>query len=300
MSLESRFGFPLALLCLTTVAEGLGEDSRSGRILDSITDPADHTVLIAAHRGGYARDREQSAPENTVANVAVAVAAGFDLYETDIRRTRDGVFVVVHDDTLDRETNGTGPVEALTLEEVKRLKKRYRDGSLSDEPVATLEELLLAGRDRILFKADPKPGVLEAFAELAALIDRLAMNDQVFLRVGTKDADTIAAAHAVGAPRVELMFKVDRAEQVRRVVDRFSPRTIQINFEKGEDLTDEKRQAILAALDRGVLVQTHAYGDDSVWRELAEAGVRMFHSALPDETLKWLVENGWRESFARD
>ncbi len=300
MSLESRFGFPLALLCLTTVGEGAGDDIRAGRILDSITDPADHTVLIAAHRGGYARDREQGAPENTVANVDVAVAAGFDLYETDIRRTRDGVFVVVHDDTLDRETNGTGPVEELTLEEVKKLKKRYRDGSLSDEPVATLEELLSAGRDRILFKADPKSGVLEAFGELATMIDGLDMSDQVFLRVGFKDADTIAAAHAAGAPRVELMFKVDRAEQVRRVVDRFKPRTIQINFEKGDDLTDEKRQAIRAALDRGVLVQTHAYGDESEWRELAEVGVRMFHSALPDATLKWLEENGWRESFTRD
>lgn len=291
----------LALLfSLTASAFAHGEGSRAERLLASIIDPEDRAVLVAAHRGGYARDREHRAPENSVANVAVAIAAGFDLYETDIRRTRDGVFVVVHDDKLDRETDGTGPVEALTLAEVKRLKKRYRDGTLSVESVATLEELLVAGRGRILFKADPKPGVMKHFEELAALVDRLGMSGQVFLRVGLKEADPIADAFAAGAPRLELMFKVDHAEQVNRMADRFELRTIQINHEKGESLGEEKRRAIQAALARGLLVQTHAYGEESEWRQLAEAGVRMFHSAAPGPTLKWLKENDWRDRLSRD
>ncbi|MEX2578657.1 MAG: glycerophosphodiester phosphodiesterase family protein [Verrucomicrobiales bacterium] len=253
-------------------------------------------VLVAAHRGGYANDRGDGAPENSVANVEAAVRKGFDVYETDIRRTADDVFVIVHDDTLDRETNGTGPVEDLTLDEVKKLRKRYRDGSLSDEPVATLEELLVAGKERILFKPDLKPGTLQHFAELAALIAGLEMEDQVFLRTRARDANAIANHFAAGAPRVEVMFKVDRPKQVEAIDERFSPATIQINVAKGESLPEEKREAIRLARERGIVVESHSYGDESQWRELAEAGVRMFHTAVPGPTLEWLEANGWREA----
>lgn len=257
--------------------------------------PDGHHVLVAAHRGGYSDDRKDSAPENSVANIEVAIRKGFDVYETDIRRTKDGAFVIVHDDTLDRETDGTGPVEELTLADVKALRKRYRDGSLSDETVATLEELLLAGKGRILFKPDLKPGVVEHFGELAELIERLDMNGAVLLRTGLKDADAIERVFSEGAPRVEVMFKVDRAEEVQRVAARFSPATIQVNFEKDDTLTKDRRKAIRTAVGLGILVETHSYGDATMFAELAGAGVRMFHTAVPDKTLAWLREHGWRD-----
>jgi len=255
-------------------------------------------VLIAAHRGGYAQDKADQAPENSVANVEVAIAKGFDVYETDIRRTSDGVFVIVHDYTLDRETNGSGPVEELTAAEVDQLRKRYRDGSLSDQKVATLKELLLAGKGRILFKPDLKPGLVEHFDALARLIHDLEMEDQVFLRTTLKDSAAIEQCFASGTPKVEVMFKVDRPEQVRMVAERFSPRTIQINHEKDEELTAQKQKAIQTARELGMLVETHSYSDPAEWTALAEAGVRMFHTAMPDPTLAGLQQSGWRQMEA--
>ena len=288
-------GLGFLSLCLGIAGEtGGGEPTRADGIRTAIADPAGGAVLIAAHRGGYATDREDEAPENSVANVAVAVARGFDLYETDIRRTRDGVFVVVHDGTLDRETNGKGPVENLDFPEVEKLRKRYRDGSLSSEKVATLEALLEAGRGKLLFKADLKPGVIEHFDELAALIDRLGMNRDVFLRTSLKDARIIGEAFSRGVPRVEIMFKVDRAAQVSRVAEAFSPRTIQVNFEKGEPLTREKMETIHEATAAGICVETHSYGDPETWEQLIESGVRMLHTALPDRTLEHLRRTGRR------
>ncbi len=290
------FGLAVAVALFLRLA-GAGEATRAEKIRDSLRDPGDRTVLVAAHRGGYADDRADRAPENSVANVAVAVARGFDVYETDIRRTRDGVFVIVHDDTIDRETDGTGPVEALDFSEVARLRKRYRDGSISDEGVATLETLLEAGRGRILFKADLKPGVIEHFEEMAILIDRLGMADDVFLRTSLRDADPIAEAFARGVPRVEVMFKVDRAEQVTSVAKRFSPATIQVNVARDETDLDGKRKAIETGARLGLCVETHSYGEPDFWETLAEAGVRMFHSAVPDRTLDYLRSAGWREAF---
>lgn len=287
----------LCFLILALPVVALGETSRAHMLLSLMESPESKTVLIAAHRGGYGDDKEQGAPENSVANVKVAQDKGFDVYETDIRRTTDAVFVVVHDDTLDRETDGSGPVEALALEKVQQLKKRFRDGSLSDEPVATLEELMLAGKGLLLFKPDLKPGILEHFDELARLITRLEMTDQVFIRTSWKDAGTIEKLFASGTPRVEVMFKVKTAAQVKTAHERFSPRTIQIDVAKGESLSPQKREAIQTARDLGIVVETHSYGDAEQWKELIEAGVRMFHTAVPDKTLEYLIENGWREGI---
>ena len=252
-------------------------------------------VLVAAHRGGYSNDKVDNAPENSVANVKLAIRKGFDVFETDIQRTADGVFVIVHDSTLDRETNGSGPVKNLTLKQLKALRKRYRDGSLSEERVATLEELLLAGRGKILFKPDLKPGIIDHFTELAQLITRLKMADQVFLRTGFGDAWEIKSCFENGCPRVEVMFKTKSLAQVKSVIERFSPRTIQVDIAKGEVVSPDKADAIREAVRSGVVVQTHCYGDPKQWQQLAELGVRMFHTGAPKKTLQFLKDNGWRK-----
>jgi len=284
----------LMLGILACCVDAEADLNRAQRIVAAIDSEGGDSVLIAAHRGGYANDREDTAPENSVANVAVAVRKGFDLYETDIQRTKDGVFVVVHDATLERETNGEGAASELTLAELKQLRKRFRDGSVSDEKVATLEELLIAGKDSILFKADLKPGVIDHFDSLARLIDRLGMTDRVFLRTSKKDADEVVRCFTRGTPRVEMMFKVSGLAGVKDVAQRFSPRTIQINVEKGEMPDAEKRAAIRAAVELGMLVQTHSYGDEAQRADLIDAGVRMFHTSNPDATLSYLAKRGLR------
>jgi glycerophosphoryl diester phosphodiesterase len=69
---------------------------------------------VIAHRGASAY-----APENSLAAFELAVAQGADAFELDVRVTRDGAPVVIHDATLDRTTNLTGPVRARTLAELR-------------------------------------------------------------------------------------------------------------------------------------------------------------------------------------
>lgn len=285
---------PFLLLWFLTNPLSAGDVPSSSERLAQALDPDHPVVLVAAHRGGYESDREDQAPENSVANVEVAIRRGFDVYETDIQRTADGVFVIVHDPTLDRETNGSGSVAELNFRDLRLLKKRFRDGTISDQPVATLEELLLAGKDRILFKPDLKPGVMEHFDELASLIAKMGMQEQVFLRTSPKDAAVIEALFKEGTPRVEVMFKLGNQNQVRKIHADFRPRTVEVKFEKGETLSAEKRAAISEACALGILVETHSYNDPKLWEELAEAGVRIFHTAVPGKTLRFLSGNGWR------
>ncbi len=66
-----------------------------------------------AHRGGLAY-----APENTLAAFRNAIDQGVDWLEFDVQMTKDGALVVIHDETVDRTTNGTGAVRDLTLEQI--------------------------------------------------------------------------------------------------------------------------------------------------------------------------------------
>jgi len=78
--------------------------------------------LLIAHRGGAGL-----APENTLAAFENAVFQwGADMLEMDVRSTRDGEVVVIHDETVDRTTDGTGRVEGFTLRELQNLDAGYR------------------------------------------------------------------------------------------------------------------------------------------------------------------------------
>lgn len=77
--------------------------------------------LFFAHRGG-----SSLAPENTLVAFERGLALGADALELDIQTTSEGEIVVIHDPTLDRTTNGTGPVAAKTLDELRRLDAGYR------------------------------------------------------------------------------------------------------------------------------------------------------------------------------
>lgn len=72
--------------------------------------------LVVGHRGAAG-----VAPENTLPGIRHAVDVGADAVEFDLQVTQDGHLVLLHDPTVDRTTDGTGPVEAMTLEEVRAL-----------------------------------------------------------------------------------------------------------------------------------------------------------------------------------
>ena len=79
------------------------------------------TPRVIAHRGGWGLW-----PENTLYAFRKAGDLGADVLEMDIRRTADGVLVALHDETVDRTTDGSGPVAALTLPQLQRLDAGYR------------------------------------------------------------------------------------------------------------------------------------------------------------------------------
>jgi glycerophosphoryl diester phosphodiesterase len=94
--------------------------------------------FVIAHRGTPKRE-----PENTLRSFAHALRQGADVIETDLRLTRDEEIVLIHDETVDRTTNGTGLVRDFMLRDLKRLQtRRPSDNRPVSEPIPTLVELL--------------------------------------------------------------------------------------------------------------------------------------------------------------
>jgi len=99
---------------------------------------AKQDIVVVAHRGlapGF--------PENTLLAFRHALEQGVDFLEVDLRMTRDGVPVIIHDDTVDRTTDGQGEVETFTLAELKKLDAGIHAGpEFAGTRIPTFEETL--------------------------------------------------------------------------------------------------------------------------------------------------------------
>jgi glycerophosphoryl diester phosphodiesterase len=98
-----------------------------------------------AHRGSSG-----ARPENTLAAFELAIAQGADVIEADVRRTKDGVLLVLHDATVDRTTDGSGPLRDLTAEQAQALDAGH------GERIPTLAEVLELARGRVRVNVDLK------------------------------------------------------------------------------------------------------------------------------------------------
>jgi glycerophosphoryl diester phosphodiesterase len=152
----------------------------------------DRPVLVVAHRGCW----KHNAPENSLSAFKACVDIGADAIEMDVRRTRDGVLVIMHDETVDRTTNGKGRVQDLTLKQLRRLRLRKGSGGprarLTREAPPTFEEAMIALRGSILVNVDAKANIFEAALDV---VERTGTAGQVIMKRGV---------HATDAPLLQV------------------------------------------------------------------------------------------------
>jgi glycerophosphoryl diester phosphodiesterase len=160
---------------------------------------------LFAHRGG-----SRIGPENTLTAFAAGLAAGADRLELDVHATRDGHVVVLHDPTVDRTTDGSGEVRAMTLAELRELDAGFRfAGEANEFPfrgrgvrVPTLGELLEAfpGVSLNIEIKQREPAIER---EVLEVLDRFAARERVLL--AAEHADILARIRAA-APDVVTSF----------------------------------------------------------------------------------------------
>ena len=162
-----------------------------------------------AHRGGAARW-----PENSLTAFRGAIANGARLLELDVHLTADGVVAVIHDPSLDRTSSGSGPLARCTAADLRRARLRGPDGTLTDDCVPTLDDVLAvampAGVGLLIEIKTPGPAVTYARRD-----DRVVpVPGPRYEGLERKVLDAIAAAGR-GAPCIVMAFNPAVVAEVR-------------------------------------------------------------------------------------
>ncbi|MFA6109628.1 MAG: glycerophosphodiester phosphodiesterase family protein [Candidatus Latescibacterota bacterium] len=170
-----------------------------------------------AHRGASG---EGLAPENTLAAFERAIETGVDAVELDVRATRDGHLVVLHDAELDRTTDATGPVRELTLDQVRQADAgSWRGEEYRGQRVPTLAEVLELCRRRVLVLIEIKAdGIAERTLQV---IDDLGAREQVVVQSFTPEIVRRVKVLQPGIPAALLVGRLPTAPsrlRARRLV----------------------------------------------------------------------------------
>lgn len=119
-------------------------------------------VMIFAHRGNW-----RNSAENSIQAFQDCINGGLDGIEVDLQMTKDSVLVIMHDETLDRTTTGSGKVSDYTIDELRKLRLLNPIGVKTRQTIPTFEQVLLLAKDKILIQVDKWKAYGQQVADLA-------------------------------------------------------------------------------------------------------------------------------------
>lgn len=152
---------------------GVASTSLSERAARETMAPTGAPVIVVGHRG-----TKLFAPENTIAAQNKAIEMGARAIEMDVRMTADGEFVIMHDASVDRTTDGRGLVSQMTLAEIKKLDAGSWFGpEFAGERVPTLREALRNIKGRAAVDIDFKSGPDNSAELITQILDEEGFDD---------------------------------------------------------------------------------------------------------------------------
>jgi glycerophosphoryl diester phosphodiesterase len=227
---------------------------------------------IIAHRGASGH-----APENTMAAFERAIALGAQFIETDLHLTRDARFVAIHDNTLERTTNGKGAVRDFTLPELRELDAgMWFDRQFMGQRIPTLEEILaLSKQHDVVFYLEIKYDA--AWGMHHALVAALAGGGNAARTIVISfDPSTLASLRKLDASvMLGLLVEGEHGDFVKSALDvgarQLCPRADLVTRE----LVDQAHRSDLH-------VVTWTVNDVSKMNSAIQAGVDGIMTDLPD------------------
>jgi glycerophosphoryl diester phosphodiesterase len=233
-------------------------------IRDRFLDADSEIVMVAAHRAAHLEF-----PENSLPAIQEAIHIGVDIVELDVKVTKDGIPILMHDGTINRTTTGTGKPSDFTLEELRQFRLIHQ-GETTDEVIPTFEEALMLVKHKVLVDIDIKTDQLDPIIDV---IKKLECEDQVFWF----DNDYEALEHVRNADHhFMLMPRAYSIEMADSAIVRFQPEVVHIDFSfYTEDVT--------------ALIKD---GDARIWINALNAYDPAFGTEKEDEALEKILKFG--------
>ncbi len=255
-------------------------------------------IFVAGHMGWAAKY-----PENTMASFEAAAALGVDQIEMDVHCTADGSLVLIHDDTVERTTTGTGAIAQMTLAEVRTLDAGVKkDARFAGERIPMWEELLeLAGRYPSLtldveLKEYPTPGNEErAYStcdRVIADLDARGMTDRVVLNSFSGKMHEYIRDKYGARIRRHVYYPVSYLGEITKEAFDTAYCCCMCSETPGECTSDAEKFAAVTA--RGIQPWAPASVRDAATVDVAIArGAYLITCNNPDEILTLLRERGY-------
>lgn len=228
--------------------------------------------MICAHRG-FTR----SAPENSLQAVLDAIEAGFEAVEIDVRHTKDGELVLMHDATIDRTSNGRGMVEELSSAGLKTVRLLRRGKPFASIPLFSTV-LEAAAEKQIIVYVDMKTARVDLIAEA------IKKHDAYDWTILLGRAEDIIAINKID-PRLRLHTIVNSKHELDSLLQVVTPVMIEVKKIPDPDF-------IAYAHQRGLPVEldTMLKADflavrlklPFLWKKIADSGVDFIMSDYPD------------------
>lgn len=235
--------------------------------------PGDGTVLVAAHRGDW-----RNAPENSLEAVESAIDLGVDIVEVDVRRTLDGVLILMHNASIGATTSGHGTVALSSYRRLQR--KTLRSGCRLETraKIPTLEEVLVASKGRVLLNLDKAFGY---FDEIVALAEKTGTLDQIIFKSdkSPKKIEKVLGDYKgkVLIMPIVRMSRKSALQDIDEYIERLDPPLFEIIYSDDEDpsmvlLKEKLRGRSRIWINTLWNSQCAGHSDDTSFYEGPEAG----------------------------
>jgi glycerophosphoryl diester phosphodiesterase len=243
---------------------------------------AAQSIVAISHRGEHLQR-----PENTLPAFQEAIRVGADYFEVDVRTTSDGKLVLSHDATVDRCTNGTGQVSAMTFEQLEALDAGIKKGpEYAGTRIPTFDEVLDLARGKIGIYVDIKNATAQ---DLIGHIDAHGMTDHVVMYCRPDLCKKIQELN----PKFKVMPESATLEHSRMLVDQLHPKVIA--FGQG----DFKPEIIAVAKEAKADIYVDVMGKTDApegWQAAIDAGATGLQTDRPGPLVEWLRAKGYKKN----
>lgn len=279
-------------------------------------DAKEHQVLNIAHRGASAY-----APEHTIPSYKMGDRMKGDYIEIDLQMTKDGHLIAMHDETLDRTTDGTGQVKDYTLAQIKKLDAgswfnqkypQYAKKKYEGLEVPTLDEVFKHfGNNKKYYIETKAPEVYPGMEEeLLRILKKHGLTTKMKLKNGHVLIQSFSQASLLkmhhlnpDVPLVQLLWY----ETPGKITDEELETIKQYAIGVGPNFQKIDREYVQQVLKHGLEIHPYTVNQKADMKTLIDWGVTGMFTNHPDRLRKVLIEkkikkhhNGWRNPYPLD
>lgn len=267
-------------------------------LLKSLKNPTDKNILVVSHRGDW-----RKAPENSLEAIQSCIDMGVDMVEVDVRKTKDGHLILMHDTSLDRTTNGKGLIKDHTLAEIRELNLKSGIGVTTKYKIPTLKEALKVVKGKILINLDK---CYDYFMDVYPLAIKTGTENQIVMKGYGKTVDQVIADFGTKLDTITFMpiINLDKQKDAQKIINDFQER---LNVKALEIVFSTEKSTILnqfseiknkgsrvwvnslwSSLNSGYEDNAALINIDSIYGWYVDKGINMIQTDRPQLLLDYL------------